>query len=116
MFMKTVTVDLLSGPALDWVIAKAEGNAPHPAHAAPTVSSDWALAGPRIESRLIDVSFVRWDEDDNAQAIWGAESYTKDYFSEATSAVLAGMRTYAKTLVGDNAQVPEHLVRDAAVV
>lgn len=116
MIMKTIAIDNLSGPALDWVIANAERNTPNPGQAAPLISSDWALAGPRMESRLIDVSFVRWDEDDNAQAIWGAESYTKDYFSEAPSAVLAAMRTYAKTLLGDNAQVPEHLVRDAAVV
>ena len=102
----------LSGPALDWAVAKCEGltywdddrlcfaNEPHGEDFKP--STDWAQGGPIIEREKIELThdgFEWWAR------IWADEDY------EGPTPLIAAMRCYVASQLGDEVEVPDELLQ-----
>jgi hypothetical protein len=111
----------LTGAALDWAVAKCEGlllpdggnlqifNKQLRAHPAKlgtlyTPSTDWAQGGPIIEREWIDLHCVN-------DSLWEAEVNANDYHNRKNgpTPLIAAMRCYAASKLGDEVDVPEEL-------
>ena len=96
----------LTGAALDWAVAKCEG-----LHREDTVweiwasthqySTDWALGGPIIERERLSVYDLGGDE-------WGADDNLTPR-STGQTPLIAAMRCYVASKLGDTVEVPEKL-------
>jgi hypothetical protein len=108
----------LSGVALDWAVAKAEGVtcAVWQGMAVDEFSNplmyhdDWALGGPIIEREGLAISRVAQDEW-SASLIhedkeYGGVMYTNEH---GTTPLIAAMRCYVASKLGDEVQLPEGL-------
>jgi len=97
----------LTGAALDWAVAKCEGQTYHgPAWTKP--STDWAQGGPIIEREAISLQWVN-------ESSW--EAYISDSvgvyveFSESgPTPLIAAMRCYVTSRLGDEVDVPKELL------
>lgn len=103
----------LSGAALDWAVAKIVYTNPvligstevmvykdvpfdyHP-------SSNWAQGGPIIEREKIDTYY-------GEKGWWQAVAETNDVFAFGTTPLIAAMRCYVASKLGDEVQLPEEL-------
>jgi hypothetical protein len=107
--MKVKTVDL-TGDALDWAVAKAEGHDVDDPTWWPDFgdescySSDWADGGPVIEREEISLDRV-------ASALWIATRVEGSAVCEAwgTTQLEAAMRCYVMSQLGDEVEIPEEL-------
>lgn len=117
--MKTVKVSDLSGPALDWAVAKCEGvslsftviecgefGRDSVTRRKREYSSDWSLAGPIIEREKIDTV---WEF---GHDVWLATIYlTNEYVEQyGLTPLVAAMRCYVASKLGDTVEIPEELV------
>lgn len=104
-----LTTDTLAGKALDWAVSQAHqdgGLAPV------AYSTDWQFGGPIIEQQRIELTMTNasgWraqapynhDEDCESPAVYG---YTP---------LVAAMRCYVASKLGDVVEVPDEIVHDA---
>ena len=101
----------LTGAALDWAVAKCEGDAwlfevldgTSPPGA--SYHTDWALGGPIIEKYEIDLK-------SNEEGVWQASNIFDDmewYHFLGYSPLVAAMRCYVASKLGDEVDVPEGL-------
>jgi hypothetical protein len=107
----------LSGKNLDWAVMEAEGNWPKKSpHFHPSV--DWNEGGPIIERE--NISFYPkcsgYGESSTIPTSWFAEKYIHDTLSGRTSKtflrggptpLIAAMRCYVQSKLGDNVNIPE---------
>lgn len=104
----------LTGAALDWAVAKAEGlkeedfvaidNLYGPKWVGPEYSSDWAQGGPIIQSERITLDAIDCGE------TWIAQDYWKEFPAvEASTPLVAAMRCYVASELGDEVEVPDEL-------
>jgi len=101
----------LSGPALDWAVAKCEGRREpeliNNFHVAwytwgnVRYSSNWAHGGPIIEREKITL-VVYWN------GLWVAEP-EEAYESVGETPLVAAMRCFVKRKLGDEIDIPEEL-------
>lgn len=113
--MKTIKTSELTGAALDWAVAKCEGEAYLPEttfdgigmeHAAIRYSTDWAQGGPIIERERISIR--HWA---NAPVVHAYMSQDDaPWSSDEASPLIAAMRCYVASTLGDEVEVPEELV------
>jgi hypothetical protein len=110
----------LIGPALDWAVAKCEGYEPFPdGFGIRVVDADntfiifcpscfWQQGGPIIKREGITIAFE--------QGTWSA--YFRDnlfnedgseYFQRGTTPLIAAMRCYVASKLGDEVEIPEEL-------
>ena len=112
--MKIKTADL-TGPALNWVVAKVEGENYRPVttyngigHEFPPIdySTDWAQGGPIIEREEISIGKA---DDPNWWAFkgWKAEDGTP-----GPTPLIAAMRCFVTSRLGDEVEVPAELIGD----
>ncbi|MBP6616382.1 MAG: DUF2591 family protein [Burkholderiaceae bacterium] len=97
---------VLIGPALDWAVATAEGvNLDHEATAA-AYSGDWAQGGPIIEREKIDLEYDSIVQDWRAihPKHFGGPPYAS---AHGATALVAAMRAYVRSKMGDVVDVPE---------
>lgn len=101
------TSDLI-GPALDWAVAKCEG---YKEADCPDVwddwtweqySTDWSQGGPIIEREKIQLAFLgnKWEA-------WIASD---DGLSNGPTPLIAAMRCYVASKLGDEVEIPEELI------
>jgi hypothetical protein len=90
----------LTGVALDWAVAKCEKNWAFEPDGCDSYSTDWQLGGPIIERGRIEL------EHDGFQ--WWARIRADEDFSGPTPLV-AAMRCYVASVLGDEVDVPEEL-------
>ena len=93
----------LTGIALDWAVAKCEGFPVRDGFDdnCPEYSTNWAQGGPIIERERIDVLYehdLRWI----AVPQKGIESY-------GPTPLIAAMRCYVASKLGDEVDIPEEL-------
>jgi hypothetical protein len=108
--------DELTGAALDWAVAKCEGQVYH-GPAWTKYSTDWAQGGPIIERERISVmlSFKgSYAEGSNAKPSgWCARKYQYGVLNEPLSygptPLVAAMRCYVASKLGDEVEIPEEL-------
>lgn len=103
--MKIKTSEL-KGAALDWAVAKCEKalrNWPNYTKL-PAYSTDWKEGGPLIEREEISVVFQP------QSALWSAESrYSPVVRAKGATLLIAAMRCYVASKLGDEVDVPEEL-------
>lgn len=97
----------LTGAALDWAVAKCEGDiwaAPDGELLGSAVglnySTDWAQGGPIVEREGIDMS--------RAGRLWWARLGDTQTFTGDT-ALIAAMRCYVASKLGDTVDIPKEL-------
>jgi hypothetical protein len=110
----------LTGPALDWAVAKCEGLTVNQlgsidfinafgrpqTKAVSKYSTDWSQGGPIIELDLIELSI----DGKSIDGMWVAKSpdYYKTY--SGPTPLISAMRCYVASKLGDEVDVPEELV------
>lgn len=118
--MKIKTSEL-TGPALDWAVAKCEGRIVIiDQHKDVSTnegndwfyyrpSTDWALAGPIIEN-IAGFQLKMWlssRAEDRCEA--HIFNYTNDWISFGSTPLEAAMRCYVASKLGDEVEIPEEL-------
>jgi hypothetical protein len=118
--MKMRTSELTEA-ALDWAVADCEGKgiefedpadpwltldgiAYQPLHSY-TPSTDWAQGGPIIEREKINLGSVLCE----GQEFWTATMYLAE--SEGPTPLIAAMRCYVASKMGDEVEVPDELLQ-----
>lgn len=92
-----------SGPALDWMVAKAIGD--YKPVAVPAYSTDWAQGGPIIERELCDMELLH---DKTWRAfMWVSEGQVQ--IGVGATPLIAAMRCYVSSKLGEEVEVPEGL-------
>lgn len=106
----------LTGAALDWAVAKCEGLSPEidqcvlvdSEYYVP--SEDWAQGGPIIEREGMDLH----REDLNkwlARMWWDDENSSGDVQMYGPTPLIAAMRCYVVSKLGDTVEIPEELTK-----
>ena len=111
----------LTGATLDWAVAKCEGKNPGYEYTLfePVVlvgldgdlyapSTDWEQAGPIIEQEKIGFWAYQLDEEGNESPGWYAEKF-EGYCQTGPTPLIAAMRCYVASKLGDEVDVPEEL-------
>ena len=113
----------LTGAALDWAVAKCEGHAVNVGFRNLTYtpkgkrtlykympSTKWAQGGPIIEREKIDVNskINAGDDIDEWRAVKGIGAKTKARYGPTP--LIAAMRCYVASKLGDEIDVPEELL------
>jgi len=110
--MKIKTSEL-TGAALDWAVAKAQDLQGKPRNWAPApYSTDWSHAGPIIERESIHLRRSYLD-DGSLSSEWTALTLNADkamVFGEGPTPLIAAMRCFVSSKLGDTVDVPEELV------
>lgn len=116
--MRTVKTNELQGAALDWAVATANGDYPqwdaergvfYQANGDDMdYSTDWAQGGPIIEREMICIECVFH------QAFWNAytpapEQPTGEAHAYGDTPLVAAMRCYVASKLGDTIEIPEEL-------
>jgi len=133
--MKAIKTGELSGPALDWAVARCEGGwvlgpesfTPHHHLGRMNFSTDWAQGGPIIEQEGIGLLYdagsacrkPSWFATTDDQCT--IESYEGEHFDPAflvaesagtrgPTPLIAAMRCYVTSKLGETVEVPEELL------
>ena len=110
----------LSGAALDWAVAKAEGEKAERHHGEVVTwktiayreyrlvwrpSTDWAQGGPIIEREGIELN--RYAGEWMATLVTGGVSISEE---QGSTQLIAAMRSYVASQLGDEIDIPEELL------
>jgi hypothetical protein len=109
----------LTGAALDWAVAKCEGQpnewmADHKRGYINSPSTDWAQGGPIIERECICIhqrmgETAWWADYANPQVKPEGTGH-RFLFKQAPTPLIAAMRCYVASKLGDDVDVPEELL------
>ena len=114
--MKIKTSEL-TGTALDWAVAKCEGYSQEclddiaitgQQYESGFYSTDWTQAGPIIERE--EISIVRV-----SSALWDAHMSNVNFFESGPTQLIAAMRSFVASRLGDEVDVPDDLVWDELI-
>lgn len=108
----------LTGTALDWAVAKCEGKEntwgrsalkPYEYYRGVAYSTDWAQGGPIIE-RIEGFVLKVWLESNREGKCQAAiHNYDGDWIAFGPTPLIAAMRCYVASKLGDEVDVPEEL-------
>lgn len=102
--MKTIKVAEATELQLDWLVARIEGDElPKAGGKGLDYSTDWACGGPLVEREGISVIF-------HEQGHWTASNLHGTLCVEGPTPLIAAMRCYVASRLGDEVEVPEELV------
>lgn len=111
--MKLKTSEL-QGAALDWAVALANGQEEF--WTTDNYSTNWALGGPIIEDEGIDIHRVnssmwsaRWWPDNSGMVKNPAQRFRHNIQMDGPTPLIAAMRCYVTSKLGDEIEVPEEL-------
>jgi len=119
--MKVKTSEL-SGAPFNWAVAKCEGlkeedfvlietdNLYGPQWVGPEYSIDWSYSGPIIERERIAIGFDRFCDIDCGLAIWSACKYNDLVAGYGPTPLIAAMRCYVASKLGDEVEIPSELM------
>ena len=101
----------LTGAALDWAVAKCEGAYSVTVYGGtyPEWSTDWSQGGPIIEREGMGVWMYQWNEQGEPEAGWYAEDKDGDHVRTGTTPLIAAMRCYVASKLGDEVEIPNEL-------
>ena len=126
--MGKIKTSELIGPALNWVVAKCESLflgddlfGLKPIIASPVFtqhfkpSTDWSQGGPIIEREKISTTY-RSDHNIWVATIWpeNFDPATKTQSSQGPTPLIATMRCYVASKLGDEVEIPDELQRTPA--
>jgi hypothetical protein len=92
---------------LNWAVAKCKGFKPHAAASLVIMGSyqpsiDWEQGGPIIEREQIEIAVGRTEG-------WAARKYNNPGHSVGPTPLIAAMRCYVASKLGDEVEIPEEL-------
>ena len=107
----------LTEAALDWAVAKYEGivctiwrgvvvdqfNNPM------MYSYDWSQAGPIIEREGMGMWMYQWNEEGDPEVGWYAEDKDGNHVRTGPTPLIAAMRCYVASKLGDDIDLPKEL-------
>lgn len=101
----------LSGAALDWAVAKCEGEQPS---RYTYYSTDWSVAGPIIHREQIDVFCRPSGSKYSKVPDWASAKYLYPnqpaaFLQSGPTPLIAAMRCFVSSRLGDEVEVPEGL-------
>lgn len=104
----------LTGVALDWAVAKAEGDpvgwmGDFKGGYINSMSTDWALGGPIIQENEIDIYCVSSPKSDGLGQ-WLAEITGTPYKCVGSTPLIAAMRCYVACNLGKEIKIPKELI------
>ena len=106
----------LTDAALDWAVQIAVGYVqPNPIDFARNCfkpSTNWSQGGPIIEREKMDIAWESYDTDDDSEGGWVATHCLKRgayYQAHGPTPLIAAMRCYVASQLGDTVDVPEEL-------
>ena len=111
----------LQGAALDWAVHIAQGLSEEdfvivdslygPQWRGPEYSTSWQEGGPIIERERIELSFFPDSTSDGPIRLWVATRYERFAMCEehGPTPLVAAMRCFVATHLGDEADIPEEL-------
>lgn len=107
--MKIKTQDL-TGAALDWAVAKCDGGwilalayfLPNHGLGRMNFSTSWAQGGPIIEREKIGI--------DHYHDVWNASKYGLGWYISGPTPLIAAMRCYVASKLGNEVDVPKELM------
>ena len=117
----------LTGPALDWAVAKCEGHVWRAplllekegykrwqgyeaawGNPTPPYSTDWAQGGPIIEREWLDIT--PWPNESDEDLRWQCKQHDSiDCVAFGPTPLIAGMRCFVASRLGDEVDVPAEL-------
>lgn len=100
----------LTGAALDWAVTKCEGFDHEVTSSEWGMwgwATDWSQGGPIIERERIAIGFDGYDDIDSALPIWSACKYVDGFERYGPTPLIAAMRYYVASKLGDDVDVPE---------
>jgi hypothetical protein len=100
----------LTNAALDWAVTKCEGY-DHEVTAGDAWgmwgwATDWAQGGKIIEREMIEISAHEPDDIE-----WVARSYWGDTDQSGSTPLIAAMRCYVASRLGDEVEIPKEIIR-----
>ena len=101
--MKIKTSEL-TGAALDWAVAKCEGQDSLGGFWRPEYSTDWAQGGPIMEQEKICIT--EWDINTKLFSAESFKPYAKHACQSGSTPLIAAMRCYVASKIGDEVDVP----------
>lgn len=101
----------LTGAALDWAVARCEGINYEVIDGGldcdcPDYSTNWAQGGPIIEREGIGATVVSAGNDNEK---WLGANYKGTFVEYGPTCLVACMRTYVASKLGDDIEIPEEL-------
>jgi hypothetical protein len=102
----------LTGNALNWAVwacEKPDDEFLHQRRKCRPYSTDWSQGGPIIERERIAVGFDGFDDVDSALPVWSACKYVDGFERYGPTPLVAAMRYYVASKLGDEVNVPEGL-------
>lgn len=114
--MRKIKVAEAIGPVLNWMVAKCENPEAddedlvfHVTNDKPlNYSRDWAQGGPIIEREKIEVRWIISDSDGGGHW-WTQNLFTDTYSYTGPSLLIAAMRCFVASRLGDVVNVPEEM-------
>ena len=92
---------------LDWAVATANGDTFTLAHQDwAWYSSDWSVAGPIIEREMIEIG-----AHEPKDIEWVARDYWKENTMTGPTPLIAAMRCYVASKLGDDVEIPKELLK-----
>ena len=104
-----IKTNRLTGVELDWAVGKCRGITLE-LHGIVPYSTDWAHGGPVIEQEVINLGRHTWD--DSGVIRWGASKaglFQGAPFSVGPTPLIAAMRCYVASKLGEEVEVPDGL-------
>lgn len=98
----------LTGAALDWAVAQCEG-VQWATWNLNGWSNDWSMGGEIIEREGIGIWKYQWNEQGEPEVGWYAEDKNGDHVRTGATPLVAAMRCYVASKLGDEVQLPEGL-------
>lgn len=102
---RKVNTNELIGAALDWAVAKCEGNAGDFGIDGYSPSTDWAQGGPIVEREGISLERI-------TEALWESR-ITGIWMEDGPTPLVAAMRCYVGAKLGTEVEVPDELLEFA---
>jgi len=100
----------LIGAALDWAVAKCEGLSTYiEVVEGFKPSTDWGQGGSIIEREGIGIWMYQWNEQGEPEVGWYAEDKDGDHVRTAPIPLIAAMRCYVASVLGDEVEIPKEL-------
>lgn len=113
-----VRVSEAVGPVLDWMVAKCESEyglddadrflRDHRIGFTTRYSTTWSQAGPIIEREFI--TLTGWRSPQRDVRVAGIETATRSFTCMGPTSLIAAMRCYVASKLGDEVEVPEKLM------
>lgn len=118
MAMKQIKVVQATGPALDWLVAKCEGDwilalayfLPNQSLGRMNFSSNWAQGGPIIEREAHNLFKHNGGTEWCCACNVPRDGYTAIITADGPTPLIAAMRCYVTSKLGDTVEVPEELL------